>query len=193
MKIGAVALCAGNSERIGKENKLLLDFNGKELFKHTVDLIRECNFDKMVIVTAYDEVIKYCESDFIVCENYEGFKGQSLSVKIGTKECENMDAIMYFMCDQPLLNKETVFKIKEEFIIKNKIIVPIYKEKTYSPCIYPKRFFEKMYKLKGDKGGKVVAKNYQSEVEFLNFETDSVFLDIDYMEDLKKIKEICNK
>ena len=44
MKIGAVLLCSGTSSRMGKENKLMMEINGVEMYKYAVRIADELPF-----------------------------------------------------------------------------------------------------------------------------------------------------
>lgn len=184
MKIGAVLLCSGLSKRMGNKNKLLLEINNKPMFQYTVDNVMLCDFDDIVVVTAYDEIENYCIKKGIkTVKNNNSKLGQSLSIKLGTKELYNMDAIAYFVCDQPFLSCESILKLKNN-IQENRITVPICDNNSYSPCIFSKKYFNLLLTLEGDKGGKSIIKNNTSSVDYVYFTDKKEFFDIDNLDDL---------
>lgn len=56
MKISAIIMASGLSRRMG-ENKLLLDFKGDKLYEWTFDLVEEIDFDDVILVSSYDEIL----------------------------------------------------------------------------------------------------------------------------------------
>ena len=83
MKIGAVLLCSGTSSRMGKENKLMMEINGVEMYKYAVKIADELPFFKRVTVTGYKEI---SPSGHEVIYNGEPERGLSLSVMLGVTE-----------------------------------------------------------------------------------------------------------
>ena len=113
--ISAIIMAAGFSRRMG-ENKLLMKYNNKFLIEHTLDIISKCNFNDKVIVTQYDTIKIIGENlNFKVIINDYPNKGQSESIKLGIKNCKESEGYMFFVGDQPLLNKNDIEKLIEVF------------------------------------------------------------------------------
>lgn len=186
MKIGAVLLCSGTSSRMGKENKLMMEINGVEMYKYAVKIADELPFFKRVTVTGYKEI---SPSGHEVIYNGEPERGLSLSVMLGTLACRECDGVMYFVCDQPGLKSGTVRKMIETFLHTNKIIVPVSGGKRGNPCIFPRRYFKELSKLCGDKGGRRVIEKHMDDVEYVRAEECELF-DIDTVEDMDEAEKI---
>ena len=155
MKIGAVLLCSGLSRRMENKNKLLIKIDNKPMFQYTVDNVIRCDFDEIVAVTAYDEIEDYCLRKGIkTVINKNSQLGQSQSIKLGTKALYDMDAIAYFVCDQPFLSCDSILKLKNN-VQEDRIVVPVCEGNSYSPCIFNKKYFDLLLTLEGDKGWKV--------------------------------------
>ena len=156
MKIGAVLLCSGLSRRMENKNKLLIKIDNKPMFQYNVDNVIRCDFDEIVAVTAYDEIEKYCLRKGIkTIRNSNSQLGQSQSIKLGTKALYDMDAIAYFVCDQPFLSCNSIMK-----------------------------YFDLLLTLEGDKGGKSIIKNNTDYVNYVYFTDKKEFFDIDNLDDL---------
>lgn len=97
--------------------------------------------------------------------------------------------VCFFVCDQPLLTKETVDKIIEKFNAdKSLITFPIYLENRGSPMIFPPEYREKLLKLEKDQGGVILIDQSNSQSLIINSSIEN--LDIDIEEDYKRILEL---
>lgn len=186
MKIGAVLLCSGKSSRMGSENKLIMEVGGIPMYKHAVKIADELPFFKRVTVTGYEEI---SPEGHEIIYNTAPEKGLSLSVMLGTLACRECDGIIYFVCDQPGLKSETVRRMIEAFLRTNKIIVPYAQGKRGNPCIFPKRYFDELAKLCGDKGGRRVIEKHMDDVEYVSADEYELF-DIDTAEDINEAEKI---
>jgi molybdenum cofactor cytidylyltransferase len=118
--INAILMASGFSRRFGTGNKLLAPFRGKPLARYTLELV--CNFlkagknstsafDRIFFVAADDEVAALAENfPVTVIRNFASEKGQRESVRLGVA-AGGADYFMFFPCDQPLLDGETVKRI----------------------------------------------------------------------------------
>ena len=130
---------------------------------------------KIVAVTAYDEIEDYCLRKGIkTVINKNSQLGQSQSIKLGTKALYDMDAIAYFVCDQPFLSCDSILKLKNN----------VQEGNSYSPCIFNKKYFDLLLALEGDKGGKSIIKNNTDYVNYVYFTDKKEFFDIDNLDDL---------
>ena len=77
----------------------------------------------------------------------------------------------------------------ETFLHTNKIIVPVSGGKRGNPCIFPRRYFEELSKLCGDKGGRRVIEKHMDDVEYVRAEEYELF-DIDTAEDMDEAEKI---
>ena len=103
--ISAIIMASGFSRRMG-ENKLLMKYNNKFLIEYTLDVISKCNFKDKLIVTQYEKIKEIGENlDFKVVKNKYPNRGISESIKLGIKNCEESEGYMFFVGDQPLLDK----------------------------------------------------------------------------------------
>ncbi|MFR5772820.1 MAG: NTP transferase domain-containing protein [Lachnospirales bacterium] len=109
--------------------------------------------------------------------------GQSQSIKLGTKALYDMDAIAYFVCDQPFLSCDSILKLKNN-VQEDRIVVPVCEDNSYSPCIFSKKYFDLLLTLEGDKGGKSIIKNNTDYVNYIYFTDKKEFFDIDNLDDL---------
>ena len=184
--ISAIIMASGFSRRMG-ENKLLMKYNNKFLIQYTLDTISKCNFEDKVVVTQYEKVKEIGENlNFKVVINEHSNKGQSESIKLGIKNCKESNGYMFFVADQPLLDKndiENLIGVFNEDI--NYIVIPQCKGKCGNPVIYPKKYKKDILNLEGDNGGQSIIKS-SDKIKYVNVCEDTLF-DIDYIDDFNNL------
>ncbi len=186
--VSAVAMCSGESKRMGKENKLFLEVNGEKMYHHTIELIDKLDFYDKIAVSVYDEILSETKKrGFKAFFNTRANEGISQSVRIGAENAEG-DGIMYFTCDQPLLKADTVQRLINKYYETGKIIIPRCGENEYSPCIFPSRLRNELMSLKGDRGGKKVSRKYPELTEYVELDDETELADIDNKDDYEKIR-----
>ena len=186
--ICAIIMASGFSKRMGK-NKLLMKYNNKFLIEYTLNIVDECNFEKKILVTQYNEIKELGEKlNYKVVMNTSPYKGQSESIKLGITNSPKCDGYMFFVGDQPLLNKNDIEKLIEVFKEdKSYIVIPKYNNKQGNPVIYPSSYKEDILHLKGDKGGKSIIKS-SNKVKYVNVSENTLF-DIDNINDFNNFLE----
>lgn len=186
MKISAIIMASGFSNRMG-ENKLKLDVKGKKMFEYTVDLVDKLDFEKKILVTNDSEIKEYSKEKLTVCNNEDAEIGKSSSIKIGVENSGDVDAYIFFVCDQPFVSKETVEKLISNFEENShKITFPMYGKKRGAPMIFPKEFKESLLNLENDQGGVVLITNDNSQSVLIESEIEHI--DIDTREEYEKVR-----
>lgn len=191
--IACVVLAAGMSKRMGECNKLLLNVKKMPLFQHICQALSKNHLN--LIVTAFPEIAEHAaHHDFMVVWNEEQSLGQSHSIKLALKELrnhnENIKGILFATADQPFITAEIIQSLYDNFQLHdcNKIIVPAYKDRVGSPCIFPMRYRDELLKLTGDKGGRAVYKRHMDDVVFVQLPCERFLLDIDTPADIDDIE-----
>ena len=184
--ISAIIMASGFSRRMGK-NKLLMKYNDKFLIEYTLDIISKFDFKEKIIVTQYEKIKEIGESlNFKVVINKQPNNGISESIKLGIKNCDKSEGYMFFVSDQPLLDKNDIEKLIKEFEKdKSFIIITKYKESFGNPVIYPKKYKEQILNLEGDKGGKSIIKS-SDKIKYVNVCENTLF-DIDNINDFNNL------
>lgn len=186
MKINAILMASGLSTRMG-ENKLFLDFKGKKIYQHTLDLLKELDLNKVIVVSSYEEILKEAEEmGFVAILNDDNEVGKSSSIKLGVRECDD-EAMMFFVADQPLLTIETCNKLINAYKEKELITYPVVNDRRGAPVIFPNSYKDGLYNLEGDQGGMILA--YKQEVNKVEIRDESELLDIDTVKAYEDMKE----
>lgn len=182
----AILLAAGNSKRFGG-NKLLEPLRGRPLYQHTLELVRQLPFDEVILVTQYQEIIEREKGKKIsLVYNGNPEKGISESIRLGVRQAGKGADLIFFVCDQPYLKKETVLGMIQEFE-KNPTGIVCSKSdlRSGNPNIFGAEFYEEFLKLEHDTGGKKIIQEHPDAVRYY-FVREKELLDIDYKKDFAK-------
>ncbi|MEG0905498.1 MAG: nucleotidyltransferase family protein [Cellulosilyticaceae bacterium] len=191
MKINAIILGAGNSTRFGGK-KLLTDFKGKPLIMHIIEEAIQVEFQDIILVTQYEELIDLKINHTIhIVENENVDKGISHSIALGIKAGRACDAYMFLVGDQPFVT----WQVMEGLIgcfekDKQQMLCIGYQGRRGSPTLFDSYYKEELLALVGDTGGKQVMQKYPGQVEVYEVEDIKVLEDIDTREDWGRLVNI---
>ena len=180
-KIAAILLASGFSKRFGERNKLLFPFHGKPLARYTLELAAELGFSGGIFfVTAQDEVSALAHDlpGVKLIKNTAPEKGQRESVRLGTNAAAVADYYLFFVCDQPFLDTDTVRRILEERQ-PGCIVEPRYKGMPGNPCLFSKSFREELLALGEDETPRLIKERHQDAVRGVEVSNSLVLEDID--------------
>ena len=193
-KVSAILLAAGLSQRM-RSDKLLLDYNGKSILQHSVDLLSELPvFERILVTTEARSVDISLSPDVLVCINSQPERGLSSSIHIGVEKATGTH-YMFLTSDQPKLTKADIVPLLDAAQNNpDKIIYPVIDSIPCSPTILPESFREELLKLydlsqhhKNDTGGRIIRdanKHLNLPIEPAN---PANFIDIDSIEDYKNL------
>ncbi|MFA9464831.1 MAG: NTP transferase domain-containing protein [Velocimicrobium sp.] len=191
-KIGLILLAAGNSIRY-EGIKLLDTIEGKQMYLHILDAVRTLSIEPKIMVTQYDEIAKKAKKDgFRVIINVHPEMGISRSIQLGLKEAlmlePSLDAVMFSVCDQPHIKTQTMEAVIEAWKTEEKSIVCVTDgNQLGNPCVFAKKYFEKLNELVGDIGGKSIVKKNMEDVFLLQVYNPEELIDIDTRKNNKNI------
>ena len=202
--IHIIYMAAGNSRRFGS-NKLLHIWQGKMLYRHTLDMLSD-----------------------IVSSRKISRLGASYTIKAGINSLmgrlKKDDWLLFIVADQPYLSEKTILKFieaaekkknKKEFSSQDKKIEDYkllltngeknnddyenilseekkskdykvfsarYREKAGNPCMFSCGLIPELLMLRGDSGGRKVAKRH--ECFYIDVEDEKELFDIDSEKDI---------
>lgn len=188
MNISATILAAGSSQRMG-DNKLLLPFQDDTLINVVCKTIIDSYLKPVFVVTGFENK-KVLESlpksiDKIVY-NEDWSRGMATSINKAISSLpNNIDGNMIVLGDMPLVTVKTINKLHQVFLNNNgnKIIYADYLGKQANPVIFPRKFFDEILHLNGDKGcKKIIYKNRKSSIG-VPIDSSEVIFDCDTKDD----------
>ena len=188
MNISATILAAGSSQRMG-DNKLLLPFQDDTLINVVCKTIIDSYLKPVFVVTGFENK-KVLESlpksiDKIIY-NEDWSRGMATSINKAISSLpNNIDGNMIVLGDMPLVTVKTINKLHQVFLNNNgnKIIYADYLGKQANPVIFPRKFFDEILHLNGDRGcKKIIYKNRKSSIG-VPIDSSEVIFDCDTKDD----------
>ena len=188
MNISATILAAGSSQRMG-DNKLLLPFQDNTLINVVCKTIIDSYLKPVFVVTGFENK-KVLESlpksiDKIIY-NEDWSRGMATSINKAISSLpNNIDGNMIVLGDMPLITVKTINKLHQVFLNNNgnKIIYADYLGKQANPVIFPRKFFDEILHLNGDRGcKKIIYKNRKSSIG-VPIDSSEVIFDCDTKDD----------
>ena len=188
--VSCVLLAAGAGSRFGG-GKLLAEFAGKRLFERAMNALPTERFVRVAVVSGCEDILAESERrGFLAVRNGAPEKGVSLSVRLGLEAVKPCSAVLFLVCDQPLLRKESVLRILEAGAAHpEKIVAPEGADgRLGNPCLFPAAYFPELAALEGDRGGKRVIRAHPEAVLTVPLPEEELF-DTDTKEELSRLKE----
>lgn len=185
MKLGAVLMASGTARRFG-ENKLLHPVDGVPMIERAMNALPPEMFTKAAVVSSYPEILRLAEGKgYLAIPNPDPGQGQSLSVRLGTKALEDMEGLLFAVCDQPWLRRESVGRLMDRFSAQpDKIWALSWAGRKGNPVIFPKVLFPELLAVSGDRGGGVVIKAHPELLCLAEASSPKELFDIDSPMDL---------
>ena len=186
MKINLILLAAGNSSRF-QGNKLLATVSNKPMYMNVVEKIIKINFNKIILVTQYEEIVEALLKQTIeVIMNKNSELGISHSIRLGIEGDMEADAYMFMVCDQPFISLSSIEILIDRFTKSNKRPACLECEDNLgNPTIFSKKYKNELLGLKGDLGGKSIMKKHLDDLEQVRIMNEIELMDIDTREELK--------
>ena len=183
--IHAVLLAAGRSERMGRNNKLLLNVDGIPLVRKSAINILNSNVTSMTVVTGFDEnkivnALSGLNVNFVKNINFE--EGLSSSLKAGLANITpTPSAVIICLADMPKIQPEHINQLIENFDpLKGwEICIPTNNGKRGNPVLIGSRFFPYIFETSGDFGAKQVMKQHSDKIVEVEIGTSDIHFDID--------------
>ena len=183
--IHAVLLAAGRSERMGPNNKLLLNVDGIPLVRKSAINILNSNVTSMTVVTGFDEnkivnALSGLNVNFVKNINFR--EGLSSSLKAGLANITpTPSAVIICLADMPKIQPEHINQLIENFDpLKGwEICIPTNNGKRGIPVLIGSRFFPYIFETSGDFGAKQVMKQHSDKIVEVEIGTSDIHFDID--------------
>lgn len=192
--ISIIILAAGMSTRMGR-NKLTLSLKNKTIIEEVIHNCKESKANEIILV--YKDKAVYEKGMFknmkcVFNKDYE--KGQSTSVKAGLEYIDHeSEGVLFVLGDMPFISSVVINRLIDEFKKNEKsIIVPTYEGKRGNPVLFHRKWIKDICNVKGDKGGRQIIELNSEKVKYVEFNDKYLNLDIDTINDYKKITNLVN-
>ena len=189
-KIGCVIMASGLGKRFGG-NKLMADFHGQPMIQRALDAT-EGQFAKRVVVTRHESVAALCREQNVDVVLH-ALPHRSDTVRLGLEALGDLDGCMFLPGDQPLLRRETVAMLLQNWRECPRAIVrPIHEDTEGSPVLFPAWAFAELKNLPEGKGGGVVIKAHPHDIVRISVSDPFELADADTPETLELLKGLCH-
>ena len=181
--ISAIVLAAGQSKRMGGDNKLMKKYNKKYLINHIIGTLIKSKVNKIIIVLGFQKskvrkiTVKNKKINFVFNKNYKS--GMASSIKTGLKRLLKKNiGFLVVQADMPLISKKIINSLCYAIENNNKeIVVPIYKINMGNPIGFKSSMIKILNKTKGDSGAKKMIKRNKKKLSLIKVNSKSIFKD----------------
>ncbi len=188
--VGCVIMASGMSKRFGS-NKLMADFNGSPMILRALN-VTEGLVQRRVVVTRHADVAQLCREQNVDVILHD-LPHRSDTVRLGLEALDDCDCCMFLPGDQPLLRRETMAMLLENWKQSpDRIIRPAYEDTVGSPVLFPSWAFPELKSLPEGKGGGVVIKKHPHEISLVSIANPFELADADTPEMLETLKGLCH-
>lgn len=189
-RLGCVIMASGLGKRFGG-NKLMADFCGKPMIQRALD-VTEGLFSHRVVVTRHESVAQLCREQNVQVILHDS-PHKSDTVRLGLQALGDLDACMFLPGDQPLLRRETVAMLLENWKGNlDRIVRPAYEDSEGSPVLFPAWAFPELVSLPEGKGGSVVMQRHLHEICRVSISNPFELADVDTPEILTMLEGFCH-
>jgi len=193
--ISAVILAAGESRRMGKQNKLLLPLGGEALLVKLVKSVYDSDVGQVLVVIGHEskkikQELNNFPLSFVYNPNFS--EGMTTSIKSGVNGVSpDCDGLLICLADMPFIKTPEINKLIHTYVqnrIKEKrlIVVPAFKGHRGNPVLFSSEFRNDILEHKKDSGCKGVIMNNSEYVKEIEMDDDNMLLDLDTMEDYQR-------
>ena len=187
-KTGCVIMASGLGKRFGG-NKLMADFHGKPMILRALDAT-DGLFSRRVVVTRHESVAQLVRERNVDVVLHD-LPNRNDTVRLGLEALGDLDGCMFLLGDQPLLRRETVAMLLENWKENpDRIIRPAYEDTVGSPVFFPSWAFPELKSLPEGKGGNVVTQNHPHEILLVSIPNPFELMDADTPETLDLLKQL---
>jgi len=187
-KIAGVLLAAGQSTRMGPDNKLLMPIDGMPIIRKTAISLIEGGLADLLVVTGHQaEEVQSCLADLPLrfVENTSFASGQAGSIGVAIERILNEGhlAALIALADMPFVTSGLVNAMVANHLdlvaAQGRVTIPMFNGQRGNPVIWGRDFFERLMQLSGDIGGRALLEKHSDAVHEFVWTDDSIHRDID--------------
>ena len=194
-RLVGMLLAAGQSRRMGGQNKLLADIAGKPMVRHVAETMCDAGIDDLTVVIGHqaDQVAAALDQLPVnLLFNPQFAAGQGHSVAAGiTGLDDSVTDVVIALGDMPLVSIETLRQLiaAHQACVdhQRRITLPSCAGKRGNPVIWGSAFFPELKQLHGDSGGRQVLQDHLAAHNLVESTASTIFQDIDTPAELQAV------
>jgi len=194
-RISAIVLAAGQSRRMGRENKLLLDISGTPMVVAAVEAAGASKASDITVVTGHEsdrvrQALAAYDVRFI--ENPDYGEGLSSSLRAGLAGVEEqVDGVVICLGDMPKITATHINRLIASFdpVEGRSICVPMVDGKRGNPVLWSTEFLDDICAVAGDTGARHLIGENEDVVVEVAFDDKATITDVDTQEMYDRIRQ----
>ncbi|MDD9909259.1 MAG: nucleotidyltransferase family protein [Ahrensia sp.] len=160
-EVAGIILAAGQSRRMGKDNKLTTIWQGAPLVRHVAEAALASRLQKVVVVTGHErEFVEAALPDgCLLTHNGDYEQGMAGSIRNGQYRLQGYGPIMILLGDMPLITAEHIDMLIAAYETSGRddaIVVATSGCDWGNPVLFGKAHFAALKSLDGDVGARSV-------------------------------------
>lgn len=189
-RVAALVLAAGQSRRMGMQNKLLAPIGDRPMVAHVVDAALTSSAHPVLVVTGHeaeDVRAALAETPVSWVHNPDFATGLSTSIKAGLAALpEAVDGVLVCLGDMPGISAAVLDTLIEALdpLHGKTIVVPRVDGRRGNPILWERRHIAEMMGITGDTGAKAMLNRHADHVVEVDVHDDAVLIDFDTPEAL---------
>lgn len=194
-KIAAIILAAGQSRRMGTQNKMTAIVNGKAMVQRAVEAALASKAGPVLVVTGHaPEQVKSVLSDYDVSfhHNPDYADGLSTSLKAGIAALDtDITGAVVCLGDMPGISETHINRLIDAFTSGDDgmICVPTINGKRGNPVLWGRRFFPAISIVSGDVGARHLIGENPDRVVEVEMNDDAILIDLDTPDALQAYRD----
>ena len=194
-RLVGMLLAAGQSRRMGGQNKLLADIADKPMVRHVAETMCDAGIDDLTVVIGHqaDQVAAALDQlpvNLVFNPQFAAGQGHSVAAGI-TGLDDSVTDVVIALGDMPLVSVETLRQLIAAHQActdhQRRITLPSHAGKRGNPVIWGSAFFPELKQLRGDAGGRQVLQDHLAAHNPVESTTSTIFQDIDTPAELQAI------
>ncbi len=192
-RISGVVLAAGQSRRMGSENKLLAGVGSKPMVRHVVENVQASKVGEVIVVLGHeaDDVrAALVDLDVRFVENPDFAEGLSTSLNAGISALAgDVDGVIVCLGDMPLVGPDHINRLISAFDPEEGrgICVPVLDGKRGNPVLWSARYFPEFTAVRGDVGARHLLGQFSEDVCEVELGDRAIMMDVDTPEALASL------
>ncbi|MGI9437858.1 MAG: NTP transferase domain-containing protein [Geminicoccaceae bacterium] len=191
--VAAILLAAGQSTRMGRDNKLLAGVDGQAMVLHGIDAMLASKADPVIVVIGHEaeavrEVIGSRAVDVVRNEDYPSGLSSSLRRGLDALPAE-ASGVLIGLGDMPRIKAADIDRLIAAFspLEGRSICVPTVNGKRGNPVLFSIDYVEEMRAVEGDVGARHLIGAHAEHVCEIEMDDEAALLDIDTKEALAEL------
>ncbi len=185
MKIAALLLAAGLSQRMDGQNKLLALLHGKPLIRHAAENLSASSAHPIIVITghqaeAIQQALAGLPVTYCYAAGYQQGMGKSLAAGAAALP-EDAAGAFVALGDMPFAAAAMIDHLARFMTIapEYKIYAPLFRGRRGHPVLFRRAVFAELAKLSDDEGAKTVIARHEPDLVLIPQKDDSCLRDID--------------